>query len=687
MRKSKKFESKLYCLLRIFIYLSFSSLVYAVDNTTIVQSWNDFQVNEIRMDNPNPPVHARNLFHGSALIYDIYCNFFKSSSPYLFSQEVPDYPSIKDFESAVDFAMYTFIRNRYKQSRNYPNTLFDLQLYMLNRGYDLREKNINNDPFKIYGISVAHVYLQTFTDDGSLETGDGIVDLDKDREFDAPYHDSTYISKNTSLVISEPINTFQNIDNWQPLSFDLATTQNGLVANQVQSFLGAQWGNVTPFSLTTDNIQGGIYFNPGSPPTYANDRNLLLSELEQVLEYSRRLIRGSSPLIDISPLSIGNNVLGSNSGRGYIRNPITKISYQPNIVVAADYYRAIAEYWADGPNSETPPGHWNLIAKKISEKYSSTQKIFGHKIAKNRLEWDAKLYFSLNGALHDAAIAAWACKRFYDSARPISYIRNLGYSYSPHYQGSSSYSFNDNITQFQIYTKELAIENNLPTRDEFVNTPILNSWKHLDEFSNESSNKHLILAASWFPYQADTFVTPAFPGYVSGHSCFSRAAAELLSSFCDSPWFPDGIFEIHVKDLEFDSREFNPVTLQHASFFDASDEAGISRIYGGIHINSDDIQGRWMGSMVGKNAARFAKSYFTEEYDNTEQVSCQMNSRNHMTLKFTLVPGRYYQVKYTHDFKNTFIYKSFRAHDKFFEMEVSLDSLPNKQNSTFFYLH
>ena len=39
------------------------------------------------------------------------------------------------------------------------------------------------------------------------------------------------------------------------------------------------------------------------------------------------------------------------------------------------------------------------------------------------LEWDVKLYLALNGAVHDAAIAAWGAKRHYDSARPISMIR------------------------------------------------------------------------------------------------------------------------------------------------------------------------------------------------------------------------------------------------------------------------
>ena len=52
--------------------------------------------------------------------------------------------------------------------------------------------------------------------------------------------------------------------------------------------------------------------------------------------------------------------------------------------------------------------------------------IGGTGAAVDRLEWDVKLYLTLNGALHDAAVAAWGTKRHYDYTRPISMIRYLG---------------------------------------------------------------------------------------------------------------------------------------------------------------------------------------------------------------------------------------------------------------------
>ena len=47
--------------------------------------------------------------------------------------------------------------------------------------------------------------------------------------------------------------------------------------------------------------------------------------------------------------------------------------------------------------------------------------------------------------------------------------------------------------------------------------------------TTQTSGVGWIRAVEWVPYQRPTFVTPAFAGYVSGHSTFSRAAAEVLT--------------------------------------------------------------------------------------------------------------------------------------------------------------
>src|SRR3989304_7546909 len=95
----------------------------------------------------------------------------------------------------------------------------------------------------------------------------------------------------------------------------------------------------------------------------------------------------------------------------------------PDVVNQGDFARALTEFWADGPKSETPPGHWNVVANTVSDQLAPNLRIGGTGPTVDRLEWDVKLYLALNGATHDAAIAAWGLKGYYDSVRPISMTR------------------------------------------------------------------------------------------------------------------------------------------------------------------------------------------------------------------------------------------------------------------------
>jgi hypothetical protein len=109
--------------------------------------------------------------------------------------------------------------------------------------------------------------------------------------------------------------------------------------------------------------------------------------------------------MNISPGAFGNNPLGANSGTGHVLNPATGAPYPPNVVPRGDFARVLAEFWADGPQSETPPGHWNTIANAVSDHPAFVRRIGGAGPILDPLEWDVKCYFALNGALHDAACA------------------------------------------------------------------------------------------------------------------------------------------------------------------------------------------------------------------------------------------------------------------------------------------
>ncbi|MCD0159126.1 vanadium-dependent haloperoxidase, partial [Deinococcus sp. 6GRE01] len=200
-----------------------------------------------------------------------------------------------------------------------------------------------------------------------------------------------------------------------------------------------------------------------------------------------------------------------------------------------------------------------------------------------RLEWDLKMYLALNGALHDAAIAAWDVKRQTDTARPISLVR------------------------FVATQGMRGLQDEVDVLEERGGKAMVRGW-------SAAAGVQWIDPLRWVPYQAASFVSPAFPGFVSGHSTFSRAAAEVLTDLTGSAFFPGGLHEITVRPgaLLIDRNSNTvPVRLQWATYADAADQAGQSRIWGGIHIEPDDLAGRRIGKQVGLDAVALARRYFT----------------------------------------------------------------------------
>lgn len=152
------------------------------------------------------------------------------------------------------------------------------------------------------------------------------------------------------------------------------------------------------------------------------------------------------------------------------------------------------------------------------------------------------------------------------------------------------------------------------------------AWRGPD-FIEEPETDHAgvdwILAEDWWPYQRPTFITPPFAGYLSGHSTFSRAAAEVMTLLTGDPYFPGGLGEFHAPKDEFLVFEDGPsvdVTLQWATYRDASDQCSLSRIWGGIHPPADDIPGRLIGEKIGIDAFLLAERYFMGQITSVEQA-------------------------------------------------------------------
>jgi hypothetical protein len=130
--------------------------------------------------------------------------------------------------------------------------------------------------------------------------------------------------------------------------------------------------------------------------------------------------------------------------------------------------------------------------------------------------------------------------------------------------------------------------------------------------ATETSGAAWILAVDWVPYMPPTFVTPAFAGYISGHSTFSRASAEVMTAFTGSEYFPGGLSEwtVAASSFKVEAGPAADVTLQWATYADAADQAGLARLYGGIHIPADDFAGRRVGAACGQAAWERARAYY-----------------------------------------------------------------------------
>jgi hypothetical protein len=239
------------------------------------------------------------------------------------------------------------------------------------------------------------------------------------------------------------------------------------------------------------------------------------------------------------------------------------------------------------------------------------------------LEWDVKTYFALNAALHDAAVSAWDAKVKYDYVRPITAIRYMasrGQSSDP--SDESTYAA-DGLLLEEGLVERITLETTAPGGRHhhligYEGEIAVYSWPGKPDNLDDYSGVRWIRAAQWLPYQRETFVTPPFAGYTSGHSTFSRAGAEVLTALTGSEFFPGGLgqFVAHQGDyLEFEQGPSADVTLQWATYYDAADEAGISRLSGGIHVDADDLNGRIMGAKAGIDAWHKANTYFDGSAD------------------------------------------------------------------------
>lgn len=572
---------------------------------SIARDWDEQTLSAIRIDTPHPPVQARNLFSLSACMYDAWAAYADGPIGYVYKGKhtAPDVAAAR--REAISYAAYRILRERYVYSKSAAATLANLDAHMLSLGYPTNNFSTDTSTPAGVGNSVYAAVSAWFLADGSRQL---------QAYADYPAGQGGYVPVNPPLATGLPLlpSGVYNVNRWQPLSITNAVDQNGFPLGPIQKFLGAQWLGVRPFALTRSD-PSLPWIDPGPPPQLNGvGDEAFRTNVVELIRRSSELTPDDGVTMDISPASFGNNSLGANDGAGYAINPITSLPYAPAIVKRGDFARVLAEFWADGPSSETPPGHWNVLANGVADNPNFVKRIGGTGPVLDDLEWDVKVYFALNAAVHDAACAAWSLKRYYDGWRPITAIRfmgALGQSTDPNAPAFHPWGLPLVPGLIEIVTDATAApgghHEGLP-----VNQVVILAWPGQPVVPGTHSGVRWTFPDAWMPYQKANFVTPSFPGYISGHSTFSRSAAEVLAAITGSPYFPGGLASYTITNLSFEAGPTQPIQLQWATYFDAADQAGLSRIWGGIHPPVDDFAGRRAGAHCGQAVWALVQQYF-----------------------------------------------------------------------------
>jgi hypothetical protein len=680
-----------------------ASTVHAVPSAA--REWNEEIMAAIRINLPNPPAHARNLHHLGVAMYDAWAAYDTTAIGYIYNEKISPLPA--DIEAArreaISYAAYRLLRARFVTPVPAPpgalatSARIDAKLTALGYSTAVAQAATTSDPTPAeLGKRVGQAILTWGATDGFTLTaypqaynaavnpnmvtvqdpnnpppavifpramsvlGDNGEPLDGmgQRQHNMPLGVGIPLIADTAHAYTHDTNP----SFWQPLALSASVTQNGIpTPGGPQAFVGVQGLAYTPFSLIrTDPLKPWIDIGPPSSFGSASYKDAAMD----VLRKSARL--NDPTVLDFSPGAYGNNPLGNDSGTGHPVNPATSLPYASNNLKVGDFFRVMAEFWADGPNSETPPGHWHVLFNEVSDNPLTVKRIRGVGPTVNDLEWDVKGYFALSGATHDAACEAWSLKRYYNGMRPITIIRYLA-----------------TVGQLPLepgVVEVVTAESSAPgERHEYIWSVYLNDYDlgffHQGEVviysypgegrtnppaqlpplpATTQNTIRWMFATDWLPFQRKTFNTPAFPGYISGHSTFSRAAAEALTLVTGSPLFPGGFghHTIAADSMQIDKGPSVDVDLQWSTYYDAADQAGQSRRWGGIHPGEDDYPARVVGSQVGKSAFALAEKFWTGAIANEFMQPVATVSGSNVVLTWKAIRGMKHKVQTSPDLVN-----------------------------------
>jgi hypothetical protein len=465
---------------------------FAAATKDVVVRWNEALLQGARESALGPPMIARALAMAHTCMFDAWAAYDRKAFGTQLGDSLrrpPAERTAKNRSEAISFAAYRAAVDVFPNSKP---TVFDP--LMMSLGYDPSNTTVDTSAPAGIGNIACQAVLDFRHRDGSNQLGD-----EPGGKAGVPYSDYTsYAPENSPMDLTaefDPVSV-KDVNYWQPLTFVNATGQM-----TTQNFLVPHWNRVAPFALRSPSR----FRNPTGPA------------------------RAGSPQFKKQAAGI----LALSAG-------------------LTDRKKMIVEYWADGPNTETPPGHWNLLAQIVSRR------------DEHGIDDDVVMFFALNNAMLDAGIVSWDNKIAYDSVRPMTAIRYL-------YRGEK-----------------------------------VRAW------AGPGQGTRLIDGEDWMPYQRPTFPTPSFPEYTSGHSTFSAAAAGILKRFTGSDRFGASVtLPAGSSFIEPGLTPRKDVTLLWRTFAAAAREAGLSRRLGGIHFWRGDrdggAAGRLAAGVVWRKVAAFVR--------------------------------------------------------------------------------
>ncbi len=643
------------CLLLLML-INFQS--YSQDYS-IAREWNELNLYGLDRSFFRPTVNTRNLWHVSTGMYDAWAAYDQVSDPYFLGNIVGEYETtftgvaippteqeiISAQEEAISYAAYRIMSYKFE---NLPSTNEIEVLAALDSLMDVLEYPISitstdyvNDGPAALGNYIADNIIAFGLQDGAFEE-DGF-----DNQYYEPVNEELVTQFDGNPNMTDP-------NRWQPLSLVIATDALGNpLPIYTPKFLSAEWGNVIPFSLNEEEITlyarddnfYQVYMDPGIPhlldevteESGLNDS--YKKEFVMPAIFSALLDPADGVMMDISPSSIGNipNVTdyenyydffeGTDSSLGHETNPFTGLEYESQIVPRADYARVITNYWS--PAYQKPSSQiWFNILNAVSNHPEHEKKWKGEGEVLSDLEWDIKSYFTLGGAMHDCAIAAWSAKGWYDYPRPISAIRFMGD------QGQSSDITLPNYSPSGLplipdYIELVTTDAPLVGADqEHINKLKIKSWRgkdYLDQINlfggiidgvqdSTVAGVGWILSEDWWPYQRYLYTSPPYGSHVSGAAAFSHGAAEVLAQITGDEYFPGGLGSAPIEMNTFLSFEEGPTVnmeLQWATYKDAAHQSSLSFIYGGVQTANGVIKGMDLGTEIGESSLDYAENFIT----------------------------------------------------------------------------